>query len=110
MSPSPSTSSTAALDDAASVPVTPKRTVVASTVVASKVAVVRMATGVTPRLLGLMLFGKLAGLMSIETAGVKTRPVGPFRPPLPAGTSARQDGYGPAEAARDGEAMTSDTA
>lgn len=57
VSPSPSTSSRAERTGAASVPVAPKRTVVESTVVASKVSVVRMATGIFPWLRGLILFG-----------------------------------------------------
>ena len=70
VSPSPSTSSRADCTGAASVPVAPKSTVVGSTVVASKESVVRMATGIFPLLLGLMLFGKLPGLMSIATESV----------------------------------------
>jgi len=68
VSPSPSTSSRAACTAAASVPLAPKRTVDQATVVASKVAVVRIATSIVTLLLGLMLFGKLPGLMSIPTA------------------------------------------
>src|SRR5215204_263411 len=59
MSPSPSTSSRVKCTGAASVPVAPKRTVLGSTVVPSKVSVVRMATGTFPLLLGLILSGKL---------------------------------------------------
>jgi hypothetical protein len=43
----------------------PKRTLRGSTVVASKVLVVRMATGITPLPLGLMLLEELPRLMSI---------------------------------------------
>ena len=43
-----------------------KRTVVGSTEVASKEGVVRIATGIFPLLFSLMIFGNVAGLISIE--------------------------------------------
>ena len=77
MSPSPSISCRTACTGEASVPVLPKRIVEASTVVASKESVVRIATGMTPRLRGLGLFGKLPGLMLISTVAALHFPAPP---------------------------------
>ena len=64
-SPSPSTSIIWLLTD--KVPSGPNPTLIGSTVVASKDWVVRMATGISPLLFGLMLFGKATGLISMTT-------------------------------------------
>jgi hypothetical protein len=99
MSPSPSTSSKAECTGAASVPVGPNSTEVGSAVVASKVSVVRIATGTFPLLLGLMLFGKLPGLMSIA-AGIAPRAQCELR------ATARKREVGPLEAACRGGLQT----
>lgn len=66
---SPSTSSGCGDECAIGAPAGPeKRRVAASTVSASKLPVVRIATGTTPLLRGLTLLGKLPGLTSIETS------------------------------------------
>jgi hypothetical protein len=61
MSPSLSISVRTDTTGAASSPVAPKRTVVGSIVAASKVALVRMATGITSLLRGLIRLEKIPG-------------------------------------------------
>src|SRR6266576_181446 len=72
--PSPLTSSMCPLLCASVAPFGPNSTLRGSTVVASNVSVARMTTGMTPLLLGLMLFEDSLGLMSSRT--VMTPPAG----------------------------------
>ena len=75
---------------AASSPVSPKRMVLAFTVVASNVSVVRMATEIFPLPLRLMLFGNSPGLMSIFTAtGTSGQTMPPNEHTFPAPSEAR---------------------